>query len=149
MKKLSLGLIVVFCSVVLIWCGWNTWGTASTSGGSNWVAVNSAANVWEGTEVVVANNWEVAAPEAVELAQCIKESWLKMYGTERCGHCKNQKKLFGDAFTHIDYTDCDADKTACVNAGVRGFPTWVDSDGNAYPGTQQLDKLASIAWCEG
>ena len=68
-----------------------------------------------------------------------------MYGTERCGHCKTQKAAFGTAFENVDYVDCDEDRQACLDAGVRGFPTWIDADANPYPGTQSLDRLAAIA----
>lgn len=93
--------------------------------------------------------WDVAAPaqNIAELATCMTEKWLKMYGTERCSHCKDQKALFGDNFASVDYIDCDASKPACVAAGVQWFPTWVDTDGNLYPGTQSLEKLAAISQC--
>jgi len=146
MKKLSLALAILCCWVVLVGCGSN-WGTTAWTNSDN---VNVAANTAWGTEVVVKNEGEVVADAATtKLASCLSENGVKMYGTERCGHCKNQKKLFGDAFSLVDYTDCDADKQACVDAWVRGFPTWVDADGNAYPGTQNLEKLASVAGCEG
>lgn len=82
------------------------------------------------------------------LASCLTEAGLTMYGTEWCSHCKTQKAMFGDNFAKVNYVDCDADKTACVAAGVQGFPTWVDNKGDNYPGVQTLEKLASLAGCE-
>jgi glutaredoxin len=76
------------------------------------------------------------------------ENGITMYGTERCSHCQNQKALFGDAFANVSYVDCDADRQACLDAGVRGFPTWIDSENNPYPGTQTLERLAAISGCE-
>lgn len=70
-----------------------------------------------------------------------------MFGTERCTHCKNQKAKFGDSFSKVDYIDCDAQKDLCTNAGIQGYPTWVDGQGKQYPGDQALDQLATIAWC--
>lgn len=81
-------------------------------------------------------------------ADCLTEKGAKMYGTEWCGHCKNQKKLFGNSFSNVDYTDCDKDKESCLKAGVEGYPTWVFSDGSKNPGTQELSKLAEKTNCE-
>ena len=140
MKKLSLLLVVACASAVLVGCGPSNWGT------TGWAETNNAGST--NTEVTTANDWVVVADaETTKLAQCLTEKWVRMYGTERCGHCKNQKNLFGDAFSLVDYTDCDADRQACVDAWVRWFPTWKDADGNAYPGTQNLEKLATIAGC--
>jgi len=141
MKKLSLVVAVLCCSIALVGCGKAT-PSASTNTDSNTVVEN-----WEAwtKEVVVKNDGAVvASPETIKLAQCLTENGVKMYWTERCGHCKNQKKLFGEAFTHVDYTDCDADKKKCVDAWVQWFPTWIDSEWNPYPGTQNLEKLANI-----
>ncbi|MBD3361894.1 hypothetical protein GF358_03835 [Candidatus Woesearchaeota archaeon] len=80
-------------------------------------------------------------------AQCLTEKGAKMYGTEWCGHCKNQKSMFGEAFQYIDYTDCDKDPDACQTAGVRGYPTW-DIKEELYPGTRELSKLAALTECE-
>lgn len=33
-----------------------------------------------------------------DFAKCLTEKGAKMYGTSWCGHCKNQKALFGDSF---------------------------------------------------
>ena len=89
-----------------------------------------------------------ADADIVSLANCLSDNGVTMYGTEWCGHCKNQKALFGDAFNQVDYVDCDAQRQVCLNAGVRGFPTWIDADGNPFPGTQSLERLAEIGECE-
>lgn len=90
----------------------------------------------------------VDTEQTTKLAECLKEKGVTMYGTEWCGHCKNQKALFGEAFAKASYVDCDAQRQVCLDAGVRGFPTWIDAQGNQYPGTQQLAKLAEIGGCE-
>ena len=79
-------------------------------------------------------------------AKCLTEKGVVMYGTEWCGYCKNQKKLFGASFQLVDYVDCDKDKAACNAAGVSGYPTWV-INGKSYPGVQSLDKLSSLSGC--
>ncbi|MBT4805212.1 hypothetical protein HON71_03495 [Candidatus Woesearchaeota archaeon] len=80
-------------------------------------------------------------------AQCLTEKGVKMYGTEWCSHCKNQKAAFGNSFQFVDYVDCDKNKNECSLAGVEGYPTW-KINGKNYPGEQQLNKLASLSGCE-
>lgn len=80
-------------------------------------------------------------------AQCLTEKGVKMYGTEWCSHCKNQKKMFGKSFQFVDYIDCDRNKDECLRNGVRGYPTWI-IDGEKYPGEQPLYRLASLSGCE-
>ena len=81
------------------------------------------------------------------LAQCLTEKDVVMYGTEWCGHCKNQKAAFGSSFQYIQYVDCDQNKVACDAAGVEGYPTWV-VNGQYYAGEQPLYRLASLSGCE-
>ncbi len=82
-----------------------------------------------------------------ELAQCLTDNDVKMYGTEWCSYCKKQKELFGDSFELIDYIDCDKDPSACKAAGITGYPTWV-IDGDNYAGVQPLERLARLSGCE-
>ena len=84
--------------------------------------------------------------DTAQLAQCLTEKEAVMYGTEWCGHCQNQKELFGDSFQYINYVDCDKDKTSCSNAGITGYPTWVINN-QKYPGVQQLSKLKELTNC--
>jgi len=79
-------------------------------------------------------------------AQCLTDSGLKMYGTEWCSHCKNQKARFGDSFQYVDYIDCDEEKDTCGREGIRGYPTW-KFEGGAYPGEKELDWLGELVGC--
>lgn len=82
------------------------------------------------------------------LAECLTTQWATMYGTNRCSHCQKQKELFGyEAFTKINFVDCDKNKNTCGLAGVQGYPTWVFADGSKLEGTQTLDALAAQAGC--
>ncbi len=98
------------------------------------------------------NNPEVAgdveAGANTALAQCLTSNGVKMYGTERCSHCKNQKALFGPDFAQVTYIDCDAQKQVCMDNGIQGYPTRKDATGNFFPGVQSLEKLAEIAGCQ-
>jgi hypothetical protein len=85
--------------------------------------------------------------ELDNFAQCLTEKGVKMYGTEWCSHCKNQKAAFGSSFQYVDYVDCDKNKQACNSADITGYPTWT-IEGNNYPGEQQLNNLASLSGCK-
>ena len=60
-----------------------------------------------------------SSPAIAELASCLTTNGATFYGTEWCPHCKDQKKLFGEALAKVNYVDCDANKMACTNAGVK------------------------------
>ncbi len=80
------------------------------------------------------------------LALCLTQKGVIMYGTERCPHCQNQKKLFGDAFASIHYVDCDLAPWQCKAANITGYPTrvgmWIHS-----PGQQPLSEIAKTFAC--
>lgn len=78
-------------------------------------------------------------------AKCLTEKGVKMYGTDWCPHCKEQKKMFGDAFKYVDYHNCDIDPE-CEKVGVQGYPTW-SIDGKLYPGTVRLEVLSEMSGC--
>ena len=94
--------------------------------------------------LIVGCNPDIESNE--ELAKCLTENGAKMYGTSWCGHCKDQKALFGDDFQYVDYVDCDENKEACQSAGIPGYPTWI-IDGEQHVGGQTLEKLASLTGC--
>ena len=82
-----------------------------------------------------------------DFAKCLTENGAIMYGTVWCGHCNNQKDMFGDSFSFINYVDCDEDPTTCQEAGVGGYPTW-KIGGNNYPGQKPLTSLAELSGCQ-
>lgn len=147
MKKwIALWVVAVAC-LLIVGCGKkaNDWNPTiqNMPNRQQWANVD---NAWSDSKTI-SNPWSVDA-WIVTLAQCLKEKDYTMYGTSRCGHCKSQKALFGDAFNYINYVDCDAQKNTCLSEWIKGFPTWKDAQGNAYPWTQQLSVLASNSWCE-
>ena len=89
------------------------------------------------------------ALSASGLAQHLRRSGAKMYGAYWCGHCQDQKSLFGRAFNQIRYIECDArgpsgQPSLCQRAGIQGYPTW-EINGRKYPGVQSLETLARIS----
>ena len=85
----------------------------------------------------------LASGQYDEFAQYLTEQGVKLYGTEWCPHCKNQKKLFGNSFQYIDYIDCDKQRSVCSAVDIRGYPTWNINNQN-YPGEQSLERLAQL-----
>ena len=76
-----------------------------------------------------------------------------MYGTFWCPHCADQKALFGDAFSDVQYVECDprgsdARPEICASKGITGVPTW-EIDGRLYPGVMTLESLAELSDYEG
>ena len=83
-----------------------------------------------------------------DFAKYLSEQGVKMYGTEWCSHCKNQKELFGASFQYVNYIDCDKKREECSSAGVQGYPTW-RINGQNYPGEQPLERLAQLSGYAG
>ena len=90
-----------------------------------------------------------------EVAQCITDKETTMYGAWWCPHCKAQREEFGKSFEFIDYVECaePGRKTGgqtkeCDDAGIKGYPTWVFSDGSRLEGEQSINKLAEKSGCE-
>lgn len=80
------------------------------------------------------------------LALCLTQKGVTMYGTERCPHCQNQKKLFASAFVYIHYVDCDLHADECNAAHIEWYPTRVQWT-TMLPGTQELTSLAQKFAC--
>jgi hypothetical protein len=80
-------------------------------------------------------------------AKCLTEKGLKMYGTSWCSHCKDQKKAFGSSFQYITYTDCEVESSACLAAGIKGYPTWKAEDGRKLEGQQSFRTLGILSGC--
>ncbi len=89
---------------------------------------------------------ETGTVDAEKLAKCLTSKGVIMYGTSWCGHCNNQKNAFGEAFEYVDFIDCDNERKICVEAGIRGYPSWI-INGQIYPGARQLDQLADLSEC--
>ncbi len=83
-----------------------------------------------------------------EFAAYLTEQGAIMYGTDWCSYCKKQKELFGDSFRYINYVNCDQERQVCVDADVKGYPTW-EIDGETYSGLQSLERLAQLTRYEG
>lgn len=82
-----------------------------------------------------------------DLARCLTENGVIMYGTDWCPHCQEQKQRFGTSFKYVNYVNCDLNPAACELAGITGYPTWIFPSGERASGTQRLESLAERARC--
>ncbi len=91
----------------------------------------------------------------IALAKHLRKKGVKMYGAFWCGHCAQQKELFGQqAFSQINYIECDPkgknpQPQKCTQAGIKGFPTWQLPNGKTLPGQAPLSDLAKVSGYTG
>jgi Zn ribbon nucleic-acid-binding protein len=97
------------------------------------------------------------SPEALakeQLAQCLTSKGFRMYGAYWCGHCNEQKKMFGKAVSQVDYVECavrgnpQQQVPECQEAAIESYPTWTYGDDQRIPGLVPLEQLATIAGCD-
>ena len=91
-------------------------------------------------------------PEDLDsFAMCLSDKGAKMYGASWCGHCNDQKDMFGESWQHVDYVECSGpfggEVAECVQAGIKGYPTWVFPDLGKKPGTQTFEELSEYSGC--
>jgi phage baseplate assembly protein gpV len=85
-------------------------------------------------------------------AQCLADKGAKMYGAYWCPHCADQKERFGDSFKYAPYVECGVKGSrtpapACVDAGIKHYPTWVFADGSRVEGDHDLEFLSQATGC--
>src|SRR3990170_4567061 len=85
----------------------------------------------------------------VGLSKHLRKIGAAMYGTYWCPHCNAQKELFGEAFNHIKYVECDsrgdrANPALCAEKGIRRYPTW-EIKGRFYLGAKSLQELSELS----
>ncbi len=82
-----------------------------------------------------------------DFAKCLNGKGLIMYGDDTCEKCQAQKKMFGDAFSEINYVNCYFEKDKCAAAGVTGYPMWVIEE-KKLSGLQKFSNLSALTGCE-
>lgn len=88
----------------------------------------------------------------ISLAKYMGSRGATMYGSFKCPHCNDQKKMFGSAFKYIKYVEChpqgpEANPSLCFARGVQNFPTW-EINGNYYQGAMSLERLSALSGFE-
>jgi len=81
-----------------------------------------------------------------EFATCIKDAGINVYVMDGCGHCINQKKLFGSSFDKLNIINCTSEREKC--GAIEWTPTWVLPNAEQYAGVQSLEELAELSNCE-
>jgi len=94
----------------------------------------------------------VKAGKYDNLAQCLTDKGVKMYGAYWCSHCKTQKQMFGTSFEKINYIECSlaggqGQTEECKEAGIEGYPTWEFGDGSRLSGEVSLEDLSEKSGC--
>lgn len=93
-----------------------------------------------------------APGEYDDFAQCLTDNGAKFYGAFWCGHCGDQKKMFGKSFSHVNYVECStpdgrSQLQVCRDAGISGYPTWEFADGTQQSGKLSFQQLAQKTGC--
>ncbi len=76
---------------------------------------------------------------------CIANNSI-FYGADWCGHCRNQKEMFGNNVELLNYIECEDNKDICTNERIRIYPTW-EIEGKRYTGVQSVEKLKELTGC--
>ncbi|MFA6257330.1 MAG: hypothetical protein WCT29_03445 [Candidatus Paceibacterota bacterium] len=87
-----------------------------------------------------------------EFATCLKDKGATFYGAFWCQHCQAQKKLFGSSQKLLPYVECSlpsgqGQTQACIDQGVKSYPTWRFADGSELTGEVALETLAAKTAC--
>ena len=109
------------------------------------------------TSILLSGCGEPAGPKPdgkyAEVARCLTQKGVIMYGAYWCPHCITQKKSIGDDFQFIKYQECDdagkdGNHKLCIEKGVTSYPTWIFPGQGSLAGEQQMGVLAKLANCE-
>lgn len=80
-------------------------------------------------------------------AECLSDKGFTMYGAYWCPHCQNEKKEFGESFSHINYVECTDNPKQCTDAGITGYPTWLGPDSIRLEEKQGVERLSEASGC--
>ncbi len=75
-----------------------------------------------------------------------------MFGAYWCGHCQNQKKMFGDSWQYVNYVECSLPNQGgqtdyCKQLDIKGYPTWEFQDGTRKSGEVSFEELSRLSGC--
>lgn len=84
-----------------------------------------------------------------DLAQCLTDKGVQMYGAHWCSACAQQKELFGSAFRKVEYVECSSpgSRTFDLCTDITSTPTWEGEEGR-LTGVRTPEALAQEYGCE-
>jgi len=91
-----------------------------------------------------------------ELAKCITESGVNMYGSFRCGICAKTRAMFGESFQYINEIEChpqgeNPQTELCISKNLQGTPTWIlepnGEEVNRHNGFLSIEELKEFSGC--
>jgi glutaredoxin len=77
--------------------------------------------------------------------QCIAQN-SKIYTTQTCPHCAEQKRILGDSLSLFDNVDCTTNQQACIDANIEYVPTW-EINGEKTTGVFTFEQLKEMTGC--
>lgn len=89
--------------------------------------------------------------EYIPFAQCLTEKRVIMYGTFWCSHCSEQKRMFGNSFSYVNYIECDPRNSKgqpelCLEEGIQIYPSWKINN-TLHKGTLSFERLSNLTGC--
>jgi hypothetical protein len=82
----------------------------------------------------------------IYLAKCLSDHGSKLYSSDNCPECKEQKRLFGSSAYNFVYTlDCSKDPSTCSN--LKSIPAW-HINGSFHYGVKSMNELRTLSGCE-
>ena len=86
------------------------------------------------------------------LATCLADKGVKFYGAFWCPHCKEQKAKFGNSAKLLPYVECSTPDTkgvlqVCKDQDIKGYPTWIFSDGTRENRIMTPEELGAKTSC--
>ncbi len=98
------------------------------------------------------SGWNISDSQKADLAKCLTEKGVVMYGAFWCPHCARTKARFGAAFKEIKYVECDPkgeneQSLLCIDKNIDKYDTWEFADGSRLISEPTYIQLAEKAGC--
>ena len=139
--------------VIFVWVVLKRPGQTPASGWSRWLAMHAIVLLPALALMAAAQAGWLSPPDDPRLeplAQHLRDSGAKFYGTFWCPECQKQKRRFGRSADELPYVECATNGRngpmafVCAQQGIEQYPTWIIR-GQRYPGLLEPAELARHA----
>ncbi len=90
---------------------------------------------------------ELTLKDKEDLAKCLTQKGILLYGTINCPNCEVQKEEFDEAAQYLSYVNCYIEEEKCAKySKQKVYPFW-GMDETAIVGPIPLDKLKEKTNC--